>query len=75
MKIAEVGGFESRCAKRVSTPGNRTGDGEELGGIEEGIKISYDAGNVMDYHKINPLPDIRKCANKVRSFCIKDHRL
>jgi sugar phosphate isomerase/epimerase len=40
-----------------------------------GVKISYDAGNVMDYHRVDPLPDIRKCADEVRSFCIKDHRL
>jgi sugar phosphate isomerase/epimerase len=29
----------------------------------------------MDYHKIDPLPDIRKCADEVRSFAIKDHRM
>src|SRR5262245_17690554 len=28
----------------------------------------------MDYHKIDPLPDLRKCAPEIRSFCIKDHR-
>ena len=42
---------------------------------DEGVKISYDAGNVLDYHKIDPLPDIRKCVGEVRSFCVKDHRL
>jgi sugar phosphate isomerase/epimerase len=60
--------------------GGNTGTGEALAKIiravdDEGVKISYDAGNVMDYHKIDPLPDIRKCADQVRSFCIKDHRL
>src|SRR5262249_10138910 len=39
------------------------------------IKVCYDAGNVMDYNKIDPLPDIKKCADEVRSFCIKDHRM
>jgi sugar phosphate isomerase/epimerase len=39
------------------------------------VKVSYDAGNVMDYHKINPLPDMEKCADQVHSFCIKDHRV
>ena len=29
----------------------------------------------MDYHKLDPLPDVVKCADQVRSFCIKDHRL
>jgi sugar phosphate isomerase/epimerase len=60
--------------------GGNTGTGAALAEIiravdDEGVKISYDGGNVMDYHKIDPLPDIRKCADEVRSFCIKDHRL
>ncbi len=40
------------------------------------IKVNYDAGNVMDYldGKVNPLEDLRACADEVRSFCIKDHR-
>jgi sugar phosphate isomerase/epimerase len=64
----------------VKQHGGNTGTGAALVEIirevdDEGIKISYDAGNVMDYHKIDPLPDIRKCADEVRSFCIKDHRL
>jgi sugar phosphate isomerase/epimerase len=64
----------------VKQHGGNTGTGAALVEIirevnDEGIKISYDAGNVMDYHKINPLPDIRKCADEVLSFCIKDHRL
>jgi len=63
----------------VKQHGGNTGTGAALGEIirevnDEGVKISYDAGNVMDYHKINPLPDIRTCAEEVRSFCIKDHR-
>jgi sugar phosphate isomerase/epimerase len=64
----------------VKQHGGNTGTGAALVEIvrsvnDEGVKISYDAGNVMDYHKIDPLPDIRKCADEVRSFCIKDHRL
>jgi len=39
------------------------------------IKVNYDAGNVMDYLHIDPIPDIKKCADQVRSFCIKDHRM
>jgi sugar phosphate isomerase/epimerase len=44
---------------------------------DEGIKVNYDAGNVMDYTKgkINPLDDVKTCAELIRSFCIKDHRL
>jgi sugar phosphate isomerase/epimerase len=64
----------------VKQHGGNTGTGAALAEIvrevnDDGVKISYDAGNVMDYHKIDPLPDIRKCAEEVRSFCIKDHRL
>ncbi len=41
------------------------------------IKVNYDAGNVMDYFegKINPFTDLASCAEEVRSFCIKDHRM
>jgi len=44
---------------------------------DEGIKVNYDAGNVMDYTKgkVNPLDDIQTCAELIRSFCIKDHRM
>jgi sugar phosphate isomerase/epimerase len=38
------------------------------------IKVNYDAGNVMDYLNLDPIPDIRASASEVRSFCIKDHR-
>ena len=44
---------------------------------DAGIKVNYDAGNVMDYTKgqVNPLDDIKTCADLIHSFCIKDHRL
>jgi sugar phosphate isomerase/epimerase len=63
----------------IKQHGGNTGTGAALGEIvrevaDENVKISYDAGNVMDYHKLDPLPDIRKCAEEVRSFCVKDHR-
>ncbi len=44
----------------------------ELG--ESHVKVNYDAGNVMDYLNIDPIPDLRSCLDEVRSFCIKDHR-
>jgi sugar phosphate isomerase/epimerase len=64
----------------VKQHGGNTGTGAALAEIvrevnQESVKISYDAGNVMDYHKIDPLPDIRKCADEIRGFCIKDHRM
>jgi sugar phosphate isomerase/epimerase len=44
---------------------------------DPGIRVNYDAGNVMDYTKgqVNPLDDIKTCAELIHSFCIKDHRL
>jgi len=63
----------------VKQHGGNTGTGLALAAItrqvaDEGIKISYDAGNVMDYLDVNPLPDLEKCAGEIRSLCIKDHR-
>lgn len=44
---------------------------------DENVQVNYDAGNVMDYTKgqVNPLADIQTCAQQIRSFCIKDHRM
>jgi sugar phosphate isomerase/epimerase len=63
----------------VKQHGGNTGTGAACAEItreanEAHVKVNYDAGNVMDYHKIDPLPDFKKCADEVRSFCIKDHR-
>jgi sugar phosphate isomerase/epimerase len=63
----------------VKQHGGNTGTGEACAEItreanDAGVKVNYDSGNVMDYHKINPLPDFAKCVDEVRSFCIKDHR-
>jgi sugar phosphate isomerase/epimerase len=65
----------------VKQHGGNTGTGEVCGQIsrevnDEGVKVSYDAGNVLDYYnaKIDPIADIAKCAGEVRGFCIKDHR-
>jgi sugar phosphate isomerase/epimerase len=65
----------------VKQHGGETGTGAACAKItrevnDEGIKVNYDAGNVMDYlqGKVNPLTDLEACASEVRSFCIKDHR-
>ena len=63
----------------VKQHGGTTGTGEACAEIvrevdDDGIWVNYDAGNVMDYLNLNPIPDIKKCAKEVRSFCIKDHR-
>jgi sugar phosphate isomerase/epimerase len=63
----------------VKQHGGTTGTGEVCAQIirevaDDGVKVNYDAGNVMDYLNVDPLSDIQKCAAEVRSFCIKDHR-
>lgn len=63
----------------VKQHGGSTGTGQACAEIirdvnDPAIKVNYDAGNVMDYLDIDPIPDIQKCAGEVRSFCIKDHR-
>jgi sugar phosphate isomerase/epimerase len=63
----------------VKQHGGETGTGEACAQIvrevaDEGVKVNYDAGNVMDYLNVDPIPDLAKCAGEVRSFCIKDHR-
>jgi sugar phosphate isomerase/epimerase len=66
----------------VKQHGGTTGSGEACARIirevnDEGIKVNYDAGNVMDYLRLPParvLADLETCAAEVRSFCIKDHR-
>jgi sugar phosphate isomerase/epimerase len=63
----------------VKQHGGETGTGAACASIvrevgDEGVKVNYDAGNVMDYLDVDPIPDLRACADEVRSFCIKDHR-
>ena len=63
----------------VKQHGGTTGTGEACAEIvgevdDAGIWVNFDAGNVMDYLDLDPIPDIKKCAKEVRSFCIKDHR-
>jgi sugar phosphate isomerase/epimerase len=41
---------------------------------DEGVKMCYDAGNVLDYDNHDPIPDIQACWREVRTFAIKDHR-
>ncbi len=50
------------CARIVSEAG------------DEGVKICYDAGNVLDYNNDDPIADIQACWKEIRAFAIKDHR-
>lgn len=63
----------------VKQHGGDTGTGAACAEIvrevqDANVWVNYDAGNVMDYLDVDPLPDIAKCADVIRSFCIKDHR-
>ncbi len=63
----------------VKQHGGTTGTGEACAEIVRGVNdagvwVNYDAGNVMDYLSLDPIPDIKKCVDTIRSFCIKDHR-
>jgi sugar phosphate isomerase/epimerase len=63
----------------VKQHGGNTGFGAACAEItrevnDDGIKVNFDAGNVMDYHKVDPISDLKRCADEVRGFCIKDHR-
>lgn len=63
----------------IKQHGGSTGTGQACAAIVQEISnsnvmVCYDAGNVMDYLDVDPIPDILHCSNSVRSFCIKDHR-
>jgi sugar phosphate isomerase/epimerase len=63
----------------VKQHGGETGTGEACAAITRevnhpNVKVNFDAGNVLDYLNKDPIPDIKTCADEVRSFCIKDHR-
>lgn len=63
----------------IKQHGGETGTGASCAAIvrevdDEGVMINYDAGNVMDYLDVDPIPDIKTCADMIRSLCIKDHR-
>lgn len=63
----------------IKQHGGNTGTGRQCAKIigdagDDGVRMCYDAGNVLDYEKADPIPDIRECWREVRSFAIKDHR-
>jgi sugar phosphate isomerase/epimerase len=63
----------------IKQHGGETGTGEACAAFtralaDPAVKVNFDAGNVMDYLNVDPIPDLQKCRDEVRSFCIKDHR-
>lgn len=41
---------------------------------DDGVRVCYDAGNVLDYENQDPIADIKTCWRDIRAFNIKDHR-
>ena len=63
----------------IKQHGGNTATGRDCSKIiadvaDEGVRMCYDAGNVLDYENQDPLPDIQACWRDVRAFAIKDHR-
>jgi sugar phosphate isomerase/epimerase len=63
----------------IKPHGGNTGTGQDCAKIvsdvgDEGVKICYDSGNVLDYENVDPIPDIQTCWRDIRAFIIKDHR-
>ncbi len=63
----------------IKQHGGNSATGEDCARIvrevgDEGVRVCYDAGNVLDYENQDPIADIQKCWPDVRAFCIKDHR-
>jgi sugar phosphate isomerase/epimerase len=63
----------------IKQHGGNTGTGRQCARIiarveDEGVRLCYDAGNVLDYEKADPIADIQSCWRDIRSFAIKDHR-
>ena len=64
----------------IKPHGGNTATGQDCARIvadvgEPGLRICYDAGNVLDYQKVDPIADIQMCYRDIAAFTIKDHRL
>jgi sugar phosphate isomerase/epimerase len=63
----------------VKQHGGNSATGEDCSRIiadvgHEAVQMCYDAGNVLDYERHDPIPDIQKCWRDIRAFAVKDHR-
>lgn len=64
----------------IKQHGGNTGTGQLCARIvaevaHPSVRICYDAGNVLDYERQDPIADIQTCWRDIRAFNIKDHRL
>ncbi len=63
----------------IKQHGGNTATGEHCARMirevgDEGVRLCYDAGNVLDYESHDPIPDIQACWPLIRAFAMKDHR-
>ncbi|HTV01717.1 MAG TPA: TIM barrel protein [Luteitalea sp.] len=63
----------------IKQHGGNTGTGAMCSKIirevgDEGVRMCYDAGNVLDYDSHDPIADIATCVPDIRAFAVKDHR-
>lgn len=63
----------------IKPHGGNTATGRDCSKIiadvgDEGLRMCYDAGNVLDYENQDPIADIGHCWRDIRAFAIKDHR-
>lgn len=63
----------------IKQHGGNTATGEHCARMirevgDEGVRLCYDAGNVLDYESHDPIPDIQACWPHIRAFAMKDHR-
>ncbi|MBI3683136.1 MAG: sugar phosphate isomerase/epimerase [Acidobacteria bacterium] len=70
---------DHRVTIAIKQHGGNTATGKACSKIlaevaDEGVKMCYDAGNVLDYENADPIPDIQSSWRDVRAFAIKDHR-
>jgi sugar phosphate isomerase/epimerase len=70
---------DARVQLVLKPHGGNTGTGRDCARIiadvgDPAVSICYDSGNVLDYEKVDPIPDIQACWRDVACFAIKDHR-
>lgn len=69
----------ARVTVLIKQHGGNTATGQDCARIisevgDEGVRMCYDAGNVLDYENHDPIADIQTCWRDIRAFAIKDHR-
>ena len=80
LKVIAPRAKQSGVMVLIKQHGGNTATGADCARIvrevgDEGLKVCYDAGNVLDYEKRDPIADIQTCWRDIRAFNIKDHRI